>query len=91
LKVRLSLTDADGTVYNFNVDRTRALPAGDTVKVRYSVNAMALPEGKYNLKLEVNPDNDQPEQYHFNNTIYKYITIQAPGSAQTLMAASQEK
>jgi hypothetical protein len=77
LKVDLSLTDENGVVYNFHVPRTRALPAGDTVKVSYRVNVTTLPAGQYNLRLEVNPDNDQPEQYHFNNTalqIHKYCT-----------------
>jgi len=27
------------------------------------------------LYLEVNPDEDQPEQYHYNNTFYQYVKI----------------
>jgi hypothetical protein len=90
LKVKLTLIDARGVAYDFQVARTRALPAGDTVKVRYSVNVTALPAGKYNLRLEVNPDNDQPEQYHFNNTIYQYITIKRTAAPQALMTSSEQ-
>jgi len=44
----------------------RNLPAGDTVlcKVRFNTESLA---GKNSLWVEVNPRNDQPEQYHFNN------------------------
>ena len=53
----------------------RALQAGDTLHVSFLVNATDLPQGLYNLYLEVNPDNDQPEQYHYNNFLYHYIYV----------------
>jgi hypothetical protein len=87
LKINLSLTNNNGVVYNFNVPRTRTLPPGDTLWVTYSVNATALVQGKYNLRLEVNPGNDQPEQYHFNNVLYKFIYIKRKGGAPVLDAA----
>ncbi|HYK46513.1 MAG TPA: C25 family cysteine peptidase [Parafilimonas sp.] len=88
LKVDLSLTGPDGVVHDFHLPRTRSLPAGDTVKVSYRVNVTALPAGRYNLRLEVNPDNDQPEQYHFNNTLYKYIDIVRTAVPQSQVAAA---
>jgi hypothetical protein len=36
----------------------------------------------------VNPDNDQPEQYHFNNTVYKYINIVRTAAPQSQVAAA---
>ncbi len=69
------LYDANNVAYKFPVAKTRKLPAGDTVQVSFLANLKKLPEGLYNLYIEVNPGNDQPEQYHFNNSLYKYIYI----------------
>jgi hypothetical protein len=75
LKVKLLLYDSTGKAYPFTVGRTKPLVAGDTVKVGFVANVTALPQGVYNLYLAVNPDNDQPEQYLFNNSLYKYVYI----------------
>ena len=75
LKIKLVLYDESNVAYNFTLPRTRSLPSGDTVHVSFNINVTDLPQGKYNLYLEVNPDNDQPEQYHYNNFIYHYVYI----------------
>ncbi len=75
LKLSLQLTDEKGNIFNYTLPVAKALPAGDTLHAAFSIDARALPRGLYNLQLQVNPDNDQPEQYLFNNTIYKYIYL----------------
>lgn len=75
LKVKLVLYDRNDAAYTYAVPDTKALAAGDTVRIDFAANVSALPEGTYNLFLEVNPDNDQPEQYHYNNFLYQYVTI----------------
>jgi hypothetical protein len=45
------------------------------VHIPFLLNVTALPEGKYNFYIDINPDNNQPEQYHYNNFLYKYIDI----------------
>lgn len=75
IKVKLILYDENNIPTEFSVPNTRALPAGDTVYIPFLINVTALPEGSYNLYLDVNPDNDQPEQYHYNNFLYKYVDI----------------
>ncbi len=75
LKVKFSLTDLQGKEYRFPFSRTRALPAGDTLQLAFKYNLKSLEAGMYNLIIEVNPDNDQPEQFHYNNLLYKYIYI----------------
>lgn len=76
LKIKMILYDADNNPHNYILPVTNPLPAGDTLHVSFKVNITDLPAGTYNLYLEVNPENDQPEQYHFNNFLYKYIVIQ---------------
>lgn len=75
LKIKLIMFDKNNTAYNFSLPQTRALAAGDTLHVSFLINVTDLPEGKYNLYLEVNPDQDQPERYHFNNTFYQFVNI----------------
>jgi hypothetical protein len=69
------LYDEQNIAHTFSLPKTRTLPAGDTLHVSFLVNVSDLPEGSYNLYLEVNPGNDQPEQYHYNNFFSQSISI----------------
>ncbi|MFN8245840.1 MAG: hypothetical protein U0T56_05595 [Ferruginibacter sp.] len=44
--------------------------AGDTLQLKYSIDTRNYP-GANTLFVDFNPDNDQPEQYHYNNILYK--------------------
>ncbi len=44
----------------------RALPVGDTIMTAVTFNSKGY-IGNNQLWIEANPNNDQPEQYHFNN------------------------
>lgn len=44
----------------------RDLPAGDTVQCRVGFSTFSM-AGNNRLWIDVNPNNDQPELYHFNN------------------------
>jgi hypothetical protein len=76
ISLSLILYDANNNADTFALPKTKAVAAGDTIKISYSVNAEALPAGIYNLLLLINPSDSQPEQYLFNNSIYKYILLQ---------------
>ena len=77
LKVRVLLYDLNNNLLQeIPVSNTKPLAPGDTVLISFKTNVTSLPTGKYNLYLDVNPDDDQPEQYHFNNFFYKYIFIE---------------
>ncbi len=77
LKVKFVLYDTAGKVVDtLPAMRTKPLVAGDTVSVGFIADVTAVPQGKYNMYLFVNADNDQPEQYLFNNSLYKYVFIQ---------------
>lgn len=75
IKVNIQLIDSLGRVFNFNQPRTRALGPRDTLNIQFNIDLSALPTGRYNFRLDVNPGKDQPEQYDFNNTLYQYIKI----------------
>ena len=91
IKVKISIADSSGKIYNFPAQATRALPAGDTVQIRFLINVKSLPAGTYNFIMEVNPDNNQPEQYHFNNFLYKDLLINRPASVQNVSIVAEDK
>ena len=94
IKVRLTVTGADGTPVVFtNLDngaRIKPLIADDTAIITYHIPLTNF-AGSNQLKLEVNPDNDQPEQFYFNNILYKNIYAikpVCPGSAISFTVTS---
>ena len=76
IRVRLTVTGADGVPVVFdnlgNGARIKPLITGDTAIISYNIPLTNFAGGNQ-LKLEVNPDNDQPEQFYFNNILYRNI------------------
>jgi hypothetical protein len=75
LKVLLTVSDSTGKTDTLPVPPTKALVAGDTVKVAFLANITSYPQGKYNINLVVNPGGQQPEQFSFNNSLYSYVYV----------------
>ncbi|MEJ7626107.1 MAG: C25 family cysteine peptidase [Ferruginibacter sp.] len=74
LKIKFIITDKDNVPHVLNVPKGKALIAGDTLTVQYSIDTRNYP-GTNTLFIDFNPDNDQPEQYHFNNILYKNFFV----------------
>ena len=74
LAVRMSLTDASNLTRVITLPKTRPLPAGDTLRVGARLATADL-VGNNTVFLEVNPANDQPEQFHFNNVAYRSLFV----------------
>ncbi|UEG49891.1 C25 family cysteine peptidase [Ferruginibacter lapsinanis] len=74
LKVKFVITDKDNVPHVIDIPKKKALVAGDTVIVRYSIDTRDL-GGNNTLYVMFNPDDDQPEQYLFNNFIYKNFYV----------------
>jgi hypothetical protein len=89
LKLLLQMIDSSGKIYEFNLPRTAAVAARDSVQIRFNVNVNMLPTGHYNLMFFVNPGNDQPEQYLFNNKLFHFIEIQRPESVVANVTVSR--
>lgn len=69
LKVTIVVTDKNNVQHILPPWRQRPLAGNDTIHIRQFIDTRIL-NGLNNLYVEVNPDNDQPEQYHFNNFAY---------------------
>jgi len=74
LKVKMVITDKSNVTHVLPIQKFKPLAANDTVHVRYPIDTKQL-AGLNTLYVEVNPDNDQPEQYHFNNFLYKNFYV----------------
>ncbi|MDQ6757012.1 MAG: C25 family cysteine peptidase [Bacteroidota bacterium] len=74
LKVKFIITDKDNQQHIINIPKQKALQADSTLIVSYTIDSKNY-YGMNTLFVEVNPDNDQPEQYHFNNFIYKNFFV----------------
>lgn len=75
LKVKMVVTDRNNVARVLPVLRHRRLTSSpDTLHIRYNIDTRQL-AGANSLYVQVNPDNDQPEQYHFNNFIFKNFYV----------------
>ena len=75
LKVNLVIKDRNNVDHLLPVPKRKALVAGDTLVLSYSIDTKNLP-GRNTLAVDFNPAFDQPEQYHYNNVLFKdfYVT-----------------
>lgn len=74
LRVKMIITDRNNVAHTLPVLKHRPLNIGDTLHIRFPINSVAF-QGMNSLYVHVNPDNDQPEQYQFNNFIYKTFYV----------------
>ncbi len=70
MKFKFTITDNNNFTNPVTLPKGKVLIAGDTLSVRYKIDTKNYP-GNNTLFLEVNPNNDQPEQLHYNNILFK--------------------
>ena len=75
IAVKIFTTDTSGTKTEFTISKLPPLAAGETGYVNTILNVQML-DGLHNLYMEVNPGLVQPEQYSFNNFLYKRFYVQ---------------
>jgi hypothetical protein len=76
MKIRFVITDKDNIPHNLTVPKGKILVAGDTLTVNYSTDTRNYP-GLNTLFVDINPDNDQPEMYHYNNVLFKDFYVKS--------------
>ncbi|MEP7279196.1 MAG: C25 family cysteine peptidase, partial [Bacteroidota bacterium] len=74
IKIKLYILDQSNSVHNIQLPKVRPLVMGDSAQLNYTVDTKDFP-GSNTLYVEFNPDNDQFEQYHFNNFIYRNFYV----------------
>ncbi|MBS1748132.1 MAG: hypothetical protein JST21_18380 [Bacteroidetes bacterium] len=81
--VNLTVYDANNVANIIPMKKLKAINAGDTAIITVSIGTTSL-AGLNNLYLDVNPDNAQPEQTHFNNFMYRNFSVNADNYKPTL-------
>lgn len=76
MKINLTVYDQSNMQHPAIIPKGKKLIAGDTLVISYQIDTRDL-AGKNVLFVDVNPANDQPEQYHFNNVLYKDFYVRA--------------
>ncbi|HXB91712.1 MAG TPA: FlgD immunoglobulin-like domain containing protein, partial [Puia sp.] len=74
ISLRMTVTDKSNVAHNIILPKTKPLISGDTVKIVYPIDTKAY-SGQNTLYLNVNPNYAQPEQYLFNNFLYKNFYV----------------
>jgi hypothetical protein len=76
IKVKMIVTNSSNVQNVILPPRFKPLVAGDTLHVRNMTLTSGL-SGLNTFYLDVNPDNDQPEQFHFNNFMYRNFYVKS--------------
>ncbi len=74
LKVKVIITDKDNVPHELPLALMRPLISGDTIRFQYSIDTKNFP-GANTIYIDFNPDGHQPEQYHFNNFIFRNLFV----------------
>jgi hypothetical protein len=73
MQYKLVITDRNNQQTTLLPSKLKPLASGDSVIVTYDIETTALAESN-TMFIDVNPD-DQPEQYRFNNFLYKNFYV----------------
>jgi len=83
LKAKLIVIDNNNVSRDMGLQDLDELPAGQTDTLNIRIDTRQFP-GNNTLFLDINPDNDQAEQYHFNNFLYRDLYVK-PDQTNPLM------
>lgn len=76
LKFNFVITDRNNVPHTITLPKGKVLVSGDTLVINFKIDTKNYP-GANTIFAEVNPNDDQPEQYHFNNILFKDLYVRA--------------
>jgi hypothetical protein len=76
IAVKIIILDKNNVPQPLNIGKQKPLISGDTAMVRFDIESKNYP-GMNTLFVDINPDNDQPEQYHYNNFLYRNFYVKS--------------
>ncbi len=83
MRIQLYILDHSNVMHTIAMPRRRPLVSGDTLTVDYILDTKAF-TGANTLYVDFNPSNDQPEQYTFNNFMFKAFYVKGDNRSPTL-------
>ncbi|HEV2353331.1 MAG TPA: hypothetical protein VGR89_03765, partial [Puia sp.] len=75
MALKMYIQDKSGVMHAINLPRRRPISTGDTLTLDYTIDSRNF-AGANTIFVEFNP-NVQPEQYFFNNFVYKTVFVKA--------------
>ncbi len=76
MRVNFIITDRNNAPHPVILPKGKVLISGDTMVINYKIDTRNYP-GMNTVFVDVNPGTIQPEQYHFNNILYKNLFVKA--------------
>jgi len=83
MKIQFYIIDASNVMHTIQMPRRKPLVSGDTLTLDYIFDTKSY-AGNNTIYVDFNPNNDQPEQYMFNNFLYKTFFVKGDSRAPTL-------
>ena len=83
VRIQFYYLDASNVMHTITLPRRKPLVSGDTITLDYIIDTKTM-VGANTIYANFNPNKDQPEQYLFNNFIYKPFYVKSEGRAPTL-------
>jgi hypothetical protein len=83
MRIKMYILDKNNVSHTVTLPRRKPLVSGDTLTLDYSFDSKSFP-GANTIYVDFNPDNDQPEQYLFNNFLYKSVYVKGDSRTPTL-------
>ena len=74
VKIKMYILDQTNVLHPVNLPKQRPLISTDSIQINYEIDTKDFP-GLNTIYLEFNPDNSQPEQYHFNNFLFRNFYV----------------
>jgi hypothetical protein len=74
MRFNFVITDRNNVPHPIILPKGKVLVSGDTIVMNYKIDTKNYP-GANTIFVDVNPGNAQPEQYHFNNILYKDLFV----------------
>jgi hypothetical protein len=72
--VRVSIIDKSNNTHILSTVKYKPIVVGDTIMIQFTMDTKNY-AGNNVVQVEVNPDNNQPEYYHFNNVLYHNLYV----------------
>jgi Peptidase family C25/CARDB len=76
MKINFTITDRNNNPTPLILPKGKKLISGDTLVISYKIDTKNYP-GANTIFVDVNPNNAQLEQYHFNNVLFKNLFVKS--------------
>lgn len=81
--VHVNIIDRNNVTHTLSSSKYKPIVVGDTIKIQTTIDSKGF-SGNNVVQIEVNPNNNQAEYYHFNNVLYHNLYVIPDGTSPLL-------